>query len=524
MVVHLFEHLERQVAEIGCLLALRDPNDAALDNDTLLDLTVGLGRIRSAVSAVEAEALDWYARSYPASALYPSRMEYACAANLTEDQSGNAMFLASQLMGPLSSVHEAWAHGEIDLRHVRVFESVLRPLVTSDREEDVLKATHLAKRAIDFAKTHTSTETRRKLLRWLITADPRSAEQRRAQAFADREVTHSVLEDGIGVLIISGPVELTYRAYKGIDGAARFQSGRAQHSDERTLAQHRADLVLDMFMEAVTPVDSHDFAHAGDGLSAFDPVRLDAVAPMDEAEARHASATSDRNELAAHNAAHRAARDGSGEPDADLPEMEESYDPDVDPHAVSAWVPEQQGRRRSGRSMRGKLCRTGVAPYQVAVTMDLDTLLGLAENPAILEGSIPVTASVGRRLLYQADFMRLLIDRSDGSLLEKSPHVYRPERALAHFVDSRDVVCTTPGCNKPASRCQIDHITPFNHEAPERGGLTVKDNLHNLCVRAHQLKTHGGFDVEVDADGTKWWVTPLGRRYRMEPYDHRPDS
>jgi hypothetical protein len=45
--------------------------------------------------------------------------------------------------------------------------------------------------------------------------------------------------------------------------------------------------------------------------------------------------------------------------------------------------------------------------------------------------------------------------------------------------------CQSPGCLVPASRCDIDHRTPFP-EGPTRG-----DNLGPLCRRHHTYKGHG---------------------------------
>ena len=59
-----------------------------------------------------------------------------------------------------------------------------------------------------------------------------------------------------------------------------------------------------------------------------------------------------------------------------------------------------------------------------------------------------------------------------------------------------------------ASRCQIDHA-----EAWEDGGGTDVANLGMLCVRHHQLKTHGGWVLtESAADGSCTWTSPLAAK------------
>lgn len=38
---------------------------------------------------------------------------------------------------------------------------------------------------------------------------------------------------------------------------------------------------------------------------------------------------------------------------------------------------------------------------------------------------------------------------------------YRPSRSLADFVRARDLTCRAPGCDRPATRCDIDHTIPW---------------------------------------------------------------
>ncbi|GAA4472600.1 hypothetical protein GCM10023094_04870 [Rhodococcus olei] len=54
---------------------------------------------------------------------------------------------------------------------------------------------------------------------------------------------------------------------------------------------------------------------------------------------------------------------------------------------------------------------------------------------------------------------------------------YRPSTRLAEIVRARDGICRFPGCSARAITCDIDHTIPFDHAQPERGGLTVEQNL-----------------------------------------------
>jgi 5-methylcytosine-specific restriction endonuclease McrA len=57
-------------------------------------------------------------------------------------------------------------------------------------------------------------------------------------------------------------------------------------------------------------------------------------------------------------------------------------------------------------------------------------------------------------------------------------------------VRARDRTCRFPACNRPARRCELDHIT-----AREHGGPTNQANLHCLCSRHHHLKHEAGWTV-----------------------------
>jgi len=73
---------------------------------------------------------------------------------------------------------------------------------------------------------------------------------------------------------------------------------------------------------------------------------------------------------------------------------------------------------------------------------------------------------------------------------------YRVAPDLARRIRMRDGTCRHPGCAVPADACDIDHIVPFNHSDPRRGGLTVESNLMCLCRRHHRYKTFSDVGYE----------------------------
>ncbi len=147
-------------------------------------------------------------------------------------------------------------------------------------------------------------------------------------------------------------------------------------------------------------------------------------------------------------------------------------------------------------------------PITINVTIDLPTLLGLAENPGQLSGYGAIPASVARELASDATWKRFITDPQTGNLLDYGREKYEPPQALVDFLLARDRTCRFPGCRQPASRTDIDHA-----ESWEGGGETSPENLGLLCRRHHRLKTHGKWSLVSNADGSCEWTSPLGKNY-----------
>ena len=130
-------------------------------------------------------------------------------------------------------------------------------------------------------------------------------------------------------------------------------------------------------------------------------------------------------------------------------------------------------------------------PVTINLTIDLPTLLGLQENPAILQGYGPIPASVARELTEDSKWKRFITDPITGNLLDYGRETYTPPQQLVDFIIARDQVCRFPGCRQPARVCDIDHAIPWDN-----GGETSPTNLGLLCRRHHRLKTVSGWTME----------------------------
>nr|WP_296765749.1 HNH endonuclease signature motif containing protein [Rhodococcus sp. (in: high G+C Gram-positive bacteria)] len=87
---------------------------------------------------------------------------------------------------------------------------------------------------------------------------------------------------------------------------------------------------------------------------------------------------------------------------------------------------------------------------------------------------------------------------------------YRPSASLAECVRQRDRTCRHPGCDVAASGCEIDHVIPYLHRDPRRGGWTILTNLQCLCRYHHSLKTMGAWNPAMLAGAVLYWTSNSG--------------
>ncbi len=156
-------------------------------------------------------------------------------------------------------------------------------------------------------------------------------------------------------------------------------------------------------------------------------------------------------------------------------------------------------------------CPAGSCPPASPVVIHVvaeEASLGGASKPGSLIGSDAlIPAELVAELACSAK-LRPLIHPAD---TPPEPG-YRPSRALADFVRCRDLTCRFPGCDRPASRCDIDHTVPHGD-----GGATHASNLKTLCRLHHLMKTFWGWRDQQLADGAVIWTSRPDRRTSRRP-------
>lgn len=147
------------------------------------------------------------------------------------------------------------------------------------------------------------------------------------------------------------------------------------------------------------------------------------------------------------------------------------------------------------------------SPVVIHVVAEQATLEGRTEVPGYLYGADALIPAELVRELAATARLRPLAHPADA---ESEPR-YRPSRALADFVRARDLTCRAPGCDRPATDCDLDHTVPYPH------GPTHRSNMKCLCRFHHILKTFWGWQDKQLPDGTVIWTLPGGRTYVTTP-------
>jgi hypothetical protein len=112
--------------------------------------------------------------------------------------------------------------------------------------------------------------------------------------------------------------------------------------------------------------------------------------------------------------------------------------------------------------------------------MTLETLLGLNDDPALLDRYGPVPAALARDLATNGTFRCAAVDDTHGTILGLGHATYRdsyrPGPRLIDLTRTTYRRCSFPGCRTralaPTGNADLDHATPWPH------GPTCSCNLH----------------------------------------------
>jgi len=170
-----------------------------------------------------------------------------------------------------------------------------------------------------------------------------------------------------------------------------------------------------------------------------------------------------------------------------------------------ASPPARAGRRPAANSATGSAPATtaagcqataGRAPLRPATRDRLRrALLGLAADALSGPGGLPARL---RAALDGTPLTTVSLPLDIGAATETIP------AHLRRAATTRHPRCAFPGCDQPASVCDIHHLIPR-----ARGGPTALPNLVPLCGFHHQIAVHRwGWELHLNPDGTTTATSP----------------
>jgi hypothetical protein len=432
-------------------LALEGLELADLSDEALLEVAAAAERLRSWAFALQARTITELTLRAGGSGLALDGVSASAAARLClTGRSADMLVGMAAGLGDLPEVADALSDGRIDERRARTLVDGSVDVPREDRRRLVAPLVGTGSEPGPACRL-TAPRVRERVRRAVAAYDPAGADRRRERARADRCVRFEPAGDAMAYLSALLPASDAAGVRAHLDALA-VPAQRAS-GEVRTLDQLRADTLVAL-------------------LTGARPVEHRTPGPCDAAlEASPAAAEGAATECAA-----------AGDAVVD----------DV------AWT--------------APTVRT-----VVHVTVAASTLLGLDDEPGELRGFGPIPASLARDLASAPNvtWQRILTDPATGVATDVSRRTYRPGVVLGDLLRARDETCTFPGCRVPAWRCDLDHVEPFDHASggaePRPPGQTRADNLHPVCRRHHNLKTHGNWSTVRDpVSGRVTWGAPSG--------------
>lgn len=146
----------------------------------------------------------------------------------------------------------------------------------------------------------------------------------------------------------------------------------------------------------------------------------------------------------------------------------------------------------------------------VALQVDMETLMCLADSPGDLAGYGPVVADVARQVTaqqQQAEWRFTVIDPDTKLPLHRGTTRRRPTTDQSREVQGLHRTCVFPGCRMPARECDLDHTKPW-----VTTGHTIVGELAPGCRYDHVGRHRFRWEYQALPGGTGCgparWATP----------------
>ena len=420
------------------------------------------------------------------------REDISAALRMSGNSAQYKIDIARSLINTLPNTCSALATGEISPAHANV---IARETAAAIREGLPTEAiTRIEESAIAHAEFHTPAQVGNKVRTMLAQVAPKEFEEIVVRARETRKVSMYRESDGMATVVAILPAEDAQTVMSAIEN---FVIRANRRDEEARNHAAKAEIIRAAFIGRAPSAYENSKRKSGAGVSG-------AGVSSAGVSGAGVSGTGVSGTGVSGNGV-------SGEQIKMTPEEEAAFSNEYAPDlrtmdmkradalseiagiAVSLSADEAKSHRRS---------------VSVNVTIDLPTLLGLKENPGQLAGYGVLPAQIMRALAGEGKWRRFITDPNTGTLLDYGRDSYQPPQDLVDYLIARDRTCRFPGCRQSAARADIDHA-----EAWEDGGETSAANLGALCRRHHRMKTHGGWKLTSNEDGSCNWESPDGHRY-----------
>src|SRR5919201_1663464 len=128
------------------------------------------------------------------------------------------------------------------------------------------------------------------------------------------------------------------------------------------------------------------------------------------------------------------------------------------------------------------------------ITVELETLFGLRDNPGSIDGVGPVVLETVERHLCDASVSMTALLNGEVVMAGKERRTF--SGPLRRALSARHRTCQFPGCDRPVAWCEGHHLLGWL-----LGGKTSLDNGLLVCGAHHRLLHEGGWRVERDSNG-----------------------
>ncbi|MFC6423017.1 hypothetical protein [Ornithinimicrobium tianjinense] len=358
-------------------------------------------------------------------------------------------------------------------------------------------------------------------------ADVAGERERRRRAYARRRAWVRVHDDGTATLGVNGPAISVVALGQRIERAARVLR---KAGDARTLDQLRCDLTIALLLYGTIPF--RPSTEPCDGTAEVDALVDDALAPDDLERLAtilngqptvHAQVVVPVDDLRRGQAycpgcASQLVPDSESppHPPPPAPSPPSSSPPRPSPPPPSSPPPPPPPSSPPPPPPSSP----PPPPTPPSWPPGRDDAPGRGRVAEVL-GPHPffLTPGHARELVLRpgTTLFRLLTDRPDGRLVERSIGAYRPDADMRRQVVAADVYSRAPGPRTGPHAGELDHVVPYGWA----GGQTSEINLALLARRPHQFKTAGYWHLGLDARRDLTVRTVLGQVVTGRVHDYR---